>query len=136
MSVLRTLFGFSGRMNRREYAAVFFGTVLTFLLSLAPIIALSKALGGDSDADGYIGLFAIGLIILCKWINLAALAKRLHDVGASGWICLVALVPLLGLVLFLAMFFVPGTKGDNHYGPRTSFFGPRTPPAVSASSFA
>ena len=53
MTVLRTLLAFSGRMNRREYAAVFFGTVLTFLLALIPIIALSKAIG-DSDADGYL----------------------------------------------------------------------------------
>jgi uncharacterized membrane protein YhaH (DUF805 family) len=135
MSVLRNLLGFSGRMNRREYAAVFFGTMLTLLLALAPIIILSKAIG-DKDADGYLGIFALVVIALCKWINLAALAKRLHDVGTSGWACLLALVPLVGLVLYLAMFFVPGTKSDNGYGPPRSFFRPRTPPAGSASSFA
>lgn len=136
MSVLRTLFGFSGRMNRREYAAVFFGSVMAFLLALAPIIALSNAIGGDRDADAYLGVFALVVIAICKWVNLAALAKRLHDVGSSGWLCLLAFVPLLGLVLFVAMFFVPGTKSDNSYGPPTSFFQPRTAPAISSSSFA
>ena len=133
MSLLHILFSFSGRLNRREYAAVFFGTVIAFLVALAPIIALSKALGGDSDADAYLGIFAIVFIAVCKWINLAALAKRLHDVGTSGWVCLLAFVPLLSLVLFVTMFFVPGAKSDNRYGPQTSFFAPRTVAAVSAA---
>jgi len=132
MSVLRTLFGFSGRMNRRQYAAVYFGSLIALVLGLIPIIVLSNALG--SDTDGYLGIFALVVIALCKWVNLAALAKRLHDVDTPGAVCLVAFVPLLGLVLFVAMFFVPGAKSDNHYGPpRTSFFQPRTASAAILS---
>ena len=116
MHFLRLYFGFSGRMNRSEYAIVFASSMFALVAGLVLAVALLRAV---SDGSGSIAIvFAVlALIVTCKWVNLAALAKRLHDVGESGALCLMVFVPVLGLVLFLAMFFIPGTRGANPYGP-------------------
>ena len=124
MSFLRFCFSFSGRMNRREYASMYFGSMFALVAGIALAVGLLKALGGGGD-NPIVIIFACGLLVGCKWATLAALAKRLHDVGASGGLCLLAFIPALGFVFFLVMLFVPGTKGDNHFGAPTSFFKPR-----------
>ena len=43
--------------------------------------------------------------------------KRLHDIGWSGWLLLIALVPLVGSIFQIITFVMPGTKGSNLYGP-------------------
>ncbi len=52
----------------------------------------------------YIPLFAVGFIMAIR---------RVHDMGYSGWLSLLILVPLVNL-WFL---FAPGTQGPNEYGP-------------------
>ena len=44
-------------------------------------------------------------------------AQRCRDLNQTGWFVLFAFIPLLNLVLFFALYFVPGTKGPNRYGP-------------------
>ncbi len=54
----------------------------------------------------------------CAILNLAVLipslavgARRLHDIGKSGWLQLLYLIPLLGaLILIFAFFIRPGTS--------------------------
>ncbi len=54
----------------------------------------------------------------CAILNLAVLipslavsARRLHDIGKSGWLQLLHLIPLLGtLILIFAFFIKPGTS--------------------------
>jgi len=71
---------------------------------------------------GVVGL-AMGMPLLAA---LAALAlalpgiavgtRRLHDQGKTGWLMLMAPVPLLGLYL-LVLFAQSGHRGPNKYGP-------------------
>ena len=83
-----------------------------------------------SDALGD-GAAAIGISLVrysyaaCTWAALAALAKRLHDMGASGGLCLLVFVPLVGIILAVLMLFLGGTNGNNRYGPATYLFKPR-----------
>ena len=124
MSFLRTCFSFSGRMNRSEYATVYFGSIFALVAGFVVAIGLFHVFDdGDSNTIAIISLFAF--IVACKLATLAALAKRLHDVGASGGLCLVAFIPAIGVLLCLVMLFVPGTKGGNHYGAPTYLFKPR-----------
>lgn len=44
-------------------------------------------------------------------------ARRLHDTGRSGWLQLLSLVPLVGLIL-IYWFAISGDQGDNMYGPK------------------
>ena len=48
--------------------------------------------------------------------TLAAGARRLHDIGKSGWLQLIGFIPLIGWVLLIYWAAQPGEAGDNKYG--------------------
>jgi uncharacterized membrane protein YhaH (DUF805 family) len=47
--------------------------------------------------------------------GLAVGARRLHDIGKSGWWLLIGLIPIVGFFVLL-YFFVQPTGGANEYG--------------------
>ncbi len=51
-------------------------------------------------------IFYLGIIIP----GIAVAIRRMHDVGKSGWYCL---IPIYSLILA----FTEGDKGPNEYGP-------------------
>jgi uncharacterized membrane protein YhaH (DUF805 family) len=70
--------------------------------------------------DGLIGTGAIIYLfyVLATLIpNLSVSVRRLHDVGKSGWMYLVALIPLVGFIWLLVLFTTDSQPGDNEYGP-------------------
>jgi len=70
-----------------------------------------------SVIDSFLGmmiLFSIyGLALLIPSISIAA--RRLHDTGRTGWWQLIALIPLVGTIVFL-VFLVQDSHDDNKYG--------------------
>jgi len=66
----------------------------------------------------------IGWIPILGWLICLALAipsitvgvRRLHDLNKSGWLYLLCLVPVVGGLLLLYWFSLPGTVGANQYG--------------------
>ena len=62
------------------------------------------------------------VLIVLFWLgaNIAFLAvgiRRLHDMDQTGWWILAVLVPIANIILLIALLFVPGTEGENPYGP-------------------
>ncbi len=52
------------------------------------------------------------------WPSLAIVVKRWHDRNKSGFWSLIYAIPVVGLVWgFVENGFLPGTKGENKYGP-------------------
>ncbi len=49
--------------------------------------------------------------------SLAVGARRLHDVNKSGWLQLLALIPILGWIYLIYVCAQPGDTADNQYGP-------------------
>ena len=43
--------------------------------------------------------------------------RRLHDTDKSGWLILLGLIPLIGSIILLVFYVLPGTKGPNKFGP-------------------
>ena len=109
MDVFRALFGFRGRLNRTPYAAVFF---VAYVGPLVFLIAYESLIGEVSG-----GVANLALVICMMWVQLAALAKRFHNIEQSGWMSLLVFVPILGLFAPLLMLFMRGTDGPNAYGP-------------------
>jgi uncharacterized membrane protein YhaH (DUF805 family) len=72
MDYIRLLFGFRGRINRAR-----------FLIVQLPLLAvwLMFAFHLSSEPDALDGVILIAMI----WINLATMAKRLHDRDRNGW---------------------------------------------------
>jgi uncharacterized membrane protein YhaH (DUF805 family) len=104
-------FDFQGRSTRSEYwLFVLFVFIVAFVLSMLRVV-------GQGTALGSIGAILYGLFVLASLIpNLAVGVRRLHDTNRSGWLLLLGLIPLVGLVL-IYFFVQPGTKGPNKFGP-------------------
>lgn len=70
-----------------------------------------------------VGSFGIPGILLMLYAlatfipNLAVTVRRLHDQDKSGWWILIALIPLIGGIWLLILYFVEGTRGPNRFGP-------------------
>jgi uncharacterized membrane protein YhaH (DUF805 family) len=69
---------------------------------------------------GSLGIPGILLLLyaLATFIpNLAVTVRRLHDQDKSGWWILIALIPFIGGIWLLILYFVDGTSGPNRFGP-------------------
>ena len=100
---------FTGRSPRAEFLEVMGGLFLLILVAQGMDTALLD------DGTGSSALF-VHLVILVHLVPvLSVTARRLHDLGWSGWISLLNLVPVLGFVLLLLV--LPrGVRGPNRYG--------------------
>jgi uncharacterized membrane protein YhaH (DUF805 family) len=55
------------------------------------------------------------------------MAKRLHDLGHNGWICLVVFIPGINVIAVISLLIAKGDDFDNPYGPsRNQLGGPDT----------
>ena len=58
------------------------------------------------------GLVSLGLLLPA----LAVGARRLHDIGKSGWLMLLWLIPIIGWVMLIYWACQPGDPAANAYG--------------------
>ena len=49
--------------------------------------------------------------------SLAVAVRRLHDIGKSGWMLLIGLIPLVGAIWLLILLLRDSEAGENKYGP-------------------
>lgn len=116
LKVINNYAGFTGRARRSE-----FWMFLLFNLIFAVVaMVLDNILGTTIDVMGiplpygYIYfLYAIAIFIP----GLAVAVRRLHDVGKSGWMYFIVLIPLIGAIWLLVLFASDSNPGDNQYGP-------------------
>ncbi len=48
--------------------------------------------------------------------SLAVGARRLHDIGRSGWLQLLGLIPLIGAIILIYFYCQPGSAEANRFG--------------------
>ena len=48
--------------------------------------------------------------------SIGVTARRLHDVGKSGWLQLIGLIPLIGGIIVLVACIPVGSAEENQYG--------------------
>jgi len=81
---------------------------------------------------GILGLHILALLLDLALLvpGLAVSSRRLHDVGKSGWMQLVGLIPILGWILVIYWLALPSV-GPNAYGegPAAAEAAPALPPA-------
>ena len=70
------------------------------------------------------GLFSLAVLVP----SLAAGSRRLHDIGKSGWLQLLGLIPVVGWILLIYWAAQPGEPAANQYGPPPE--SPSLPPVV------
>ncbi len=112
LKVLKNYVGFSGRARRKEYWMFVLFNVIFAIVAMV----LDNVLGLASKELGYgpiYGLYALAMILP----SLAVAARRLHDIGKSGWWQLIALIPIIGVIVLIVWYVREGDHGDNAYGP-------------------
>ncbi len=112
LKVLKQYADFSGRARRKEYwMFALFNIIFAFVLGFI---------------DGLVGSFSpeIGIGVLGGIYSLAVLipglavsVRRLHDVGKSGWMILIVLIPIIGAIWLLVLMVTDSNPGENQYGP-------------------
>lgn len=111
LKVLKQYADFSGRARRKEYWMF----VLFYMIFAIVAMILDNVLGIAMEGIGYgplYGLYALAMLIP----GLAVAVRRLHDVGKSGWMILIALIPLIGSIWLLVLMVTDSNAGENQYG--------------------
>ncbi len=126
LSVLKNYAVFTGRARRSEYwYFILFNFIFAIAASfidrlLGDTFTMNTVNGAMSLPYGYVNL----LYSLAVFIpGLAVAVRRLHDVGKSGWLFLVVLIPLVGAIWLLVLFFTDSQPGMNKYGPNPKGIG-------------
>ncbi|MDF7679217.1 DUF805 domain-containing protein [Enterobacteriaceae bacterium ESL0689] len=120
LKVLRNYIGFSGRASRMEF---WMYTLITTIISIIIMILDTTLFDWQPLTDTLYGtMFSWGpllsiYILLTFLPNLALSFRRLHDTDHSAWWLLISLVPLVGGIVLLVFYCLPGTQGDNRFGP-------------------
>ena len=105
VEVLKKYAVFEGRARREEF---WMFTLVNFIVTIVLNVVLSM----------------IGLPILAVIYSLAVLvpslavgARRLHDTNRSGWLLLIGLIPLVGIIVLIVFWVQDSQPGPNQYGP-------------------
>lgn len=111
LKVLKQYADFSGRARRKEYwMFVLFNLIFGIL-----VMVLDNIFGIAITGIGYGPLYGIYTLLLFI-PSLAVSVRRLHDVGKSGWMLLIALIPLIGAIWLIVLMVTDSNQGDNQYG--------------------
>lgn len=111
---------FRGRARRKEY----WGFYLFWAIAAVALSAIGFAIDGslgNLDAgleEPVAGLALPGLFVLATLLPaLAMTVRRIHDLGLSGWFCLLMLLPYAGGLITLVFSLLPSQKHENKWGP-------------------
>ncbi len=111
LKVLKQFADFNGRARRKEYwMFVLFNLIFAIVASM-----IDNILGFSFKGVPYGPLYIIyALAVLIPGIAVAV--RRLHDIGKSGWMILIAFIPFIGVIWLLVLLVTDGKPGSNEYG--------------------
>lgn len=97
---------FEGRARRSEY---WFFVLFNVLFAFGAIIL-----------DAVLGTEMVFYILYCLFVFMPGLTlsvRRLHDVGKSGWMFLIILIPIIGAIWLFILYVTDSESESNEYGP-------------------
>lgn len=99
---------FDGRAGRSEF---WWFILFTWLVSVALNI-IDSAIFRDSNIHILGILWTLAVIVP----QLAVGCRRLHDIGQSGWLQLLLLIPCVGFIVLIVLWAQPTRPAPNQYG--------------------
>ncbi|HEX8594614.1 MAG TPA: DUF805 domain-containing protein [Pseudomonas sp.] len=105
------VFSVQGRIGRVRYLA----WSLVLMVSALVVAALCASLMSVSLIGG--GLLATIAFVAFMVISVQIGVQRLHDLGWSGWLLLLNLIPFVNSIFPILIIVMPGNQGPNQYGP-------------------
>lgn len=111
LKVLKQYSNFKGRARRKEY---WMFTIFNIIFG-GIAMTLDSVFGIAIEGVGYGPLY--GIYVLVLFIpGLAVAVRRLHDIGKSGWMLLITLIPLIGVIWLLVLLLTDSNSEENLYG--------------------
>lgn len=101
---------FEGRARRAEY----WNFVLFNFLASVVLNVVDSALGMMLLG----GLYSLAVLLP----SIAVTARRLHDTNRSGWMMLIALIPVVGIIVLIVFLAQEGHPNSNQYGDDPKLF--------------
>lgn len=116
LKVLKQYADFRGRARRKEYwMFTLIHLCIIFVLAFLTVFLTNDFYGNEEP--NFIGLSIIGIYFIATFIPfLAVTARRLHDIGKSGWWYLINFVPYIGGFVILIFTCMDGNIGVNQWG--------------------
>jgi uncharacterized membrane protein YhaH (DUF805 family) len=120
LKVLRQYADFRGRARRTEYWMFALFNII-FLVVAAIIDNVLGLTFKFDDAYGnpvliYYGYMYVLYSLFVLIPGLAVSVRRLHDIGKSGWMFLICLIPIVGAIWLLVLFCTDSQPGSNKWG--------------------
>ena len=106
------LLSISGRIGRLRYLGYSMGYGMLIYMAFAVLGGITIAMGLPRGI--FMGLVGFGYFLVLV-MSLMLTIQRAHDFNKTGWLALLAFVPLLNLIFW----FIPGTEGENRFGKQT-----------------
>jgi len=111
LKALKQYADFNGRASRTEFwMFVLFNFIIAIVLSF-----VDRWIGTVNSLTGFGllgGFYSLAVLIP----SLAVSVRRLHDIGKSGWMLLVLLIPIIGGIWLIVLCVFDGNPGENEYG--------------------
>jgi uncharacterized membrane protein YhaH (DUF805 family) len=109
IAVVKNFKDFNGRARRREFwMFCLYNLIISIVISILTELPLIGFLFTIIS-----GVLGIAIFV----VSLALGVRRLHDTNRSGFLYLLALIPLVGIIILIVFWAQPGTPGSNEYGP-------------------
>jgi len=111
LKVLKQYADFSGRARRKEYWMFLLFNIIFCIVAIILDNILGIVVGGTPYGAIY---FLYALLVFIP--SFAVGVRRLHDIGKSGWMLLISLIPIIGGIWLLVLTLRNGDAEDNQYG--------------------
>lgn len=118
-ALTQNYFNFGGRARRKEYWSYFLFWVVSLLIIGGLGLFLDAKMGNfDSDMSAAVTVGLCGTFLLATFLpSLGMAVRRLHDIGLSGWLCLLVLIPTIGSLIIMVFALIPTQARENQWGP-------------------
>ncbi|WP_323012204.1 DUF805 domain-containing protein [Castellaniella sp.] len=101
---------FKGRAERQEY----WFYILFYFIGILGLSVIDEILFGVPYSD--FGLLSSVFMLASLMPTVALSARRLHDLGKSGWWQLLSIIPVIGTIILIIWFATKGQDVENAYG--------------------
>lgn len=111
-------FSVEGRIGRLRYLAWTMALILVTMGVVGAGISIGLSIIAMASTPGLVigGLIAVAIGIAFIVVSIQISVQRLHDLGWSGWLYLLTLVPFVGSLLPILLTVLPGNAAANQYG--------------------
>lgn len=106
------LLTFSGRAGRLEYFLINLATYIAIVVAQVATVSTDPTTGATSISPFFFVASFVGI-----YFSLSNFVRRLHDLGHTGWVALLSLLPIINIILGLYLLFAAGNEFGNKFGP-------------------